>query len=343
MILFFYGEDTYRLNQKLRELKEKFISASLGDTNLSIIEGKTATFDEITRQILAMPFLSKKRLVIIRNLLSEGKKSAKDGSASGREVIDKMTDFLSKTPEATVAVFVEEGVPDRRTALFKKLNKPKISHSTSSVQAQEFKLLENEALRRWVIREIEMRDAKCEPAAISKLIDYVGNDLWRMSNEIKKLASYSKKITQENIELLVQPQIHSNIFDLMDAIASRNLGKSMKELYQLFNDGKAEQYILSMIVLEYRNLLITKDFEQRSDDGLNKWVLAKKAGLHPYVAQKTLALATKYEMEDLKKIYGVLLNFDHRIKTGKIEPKVALELLIYKLTTQKSEIRSTKS
>jgi len=314
MILFFYGEDTYRLNQKLRELKEKFISASLGDTNLSIVDGKTATFDEIVRQILAMPFLSKKRLVIIKNLLSEGKK----------EIIDKMTDFILKTPEATVVVFAEEGVPDRRTSLFKKLNRPKL--------AQEFKPLENEALRRWVRSEMEKAGAAIEPAALTKLIDYVGSDLWRMSNEIKKLASYSKNIKEENIELLVQPQIHSNIFDLMDAIASRNLGKSMKELYQLFNDGKAEQYILSMIVLEYRNLLITKDFDRRAGNGLSKWTLAKKAGLHPYVAQKTLSLATKYELEDLKKIYGTLLNFDHKIKTGKIEPKVALELLIFKLT-----------
>jgi len=314
MILFFYGEDTYRLNQKLKALKEKFISASLGDTNLSIVDGETATFDEIVRQILAMPFLNKKRLVIIKNLLSEGKK----------EVIDKMTDFLLKTPEATVVVFVEEGVPDRRTSLFKKLNRPK--------QAQEFKLLEGEALRRHVRLEVQNQGAEIESVALGKLIDYVGNDLWRMKNEIKKLAAYSKRLTVENIELLVQPQIQSNIFDLMDAIADRNLTKSMKELYQLFDDSKAEQYILSMIVLEYRNLLIAKDLNQRAGNKLNKWMLAKKAAMHPFVAQKTLALASKYELEDLKKVYGVLLNFDHKIKTGRIEPKVALELLIFKLT-----------
>jgi len=223
-----------------------------------------------------------------------------------------------------VLVFAEDGVPDRRTSLFKKLNKSKIS--------QELRPLENEALRRWVIREVEKREGKIEDSATSKLIDYVGNDLWRMANEIAKLTTYNKQITTENIELLVQPQIHSNIFDLMDAIADRNLEQSMKELYQLFDDARAEQYILSMIVLEYRNLLITKDLDKRTGSKLNKWTLAKKAAMHPFVAQKTLALASKYELEDLKKIYGVLLNFDHKIKTGKIEPKVALELLIFKLT-----------
>jgi len=320
MILFFYGEDTYRLNQKLRELKEKFISASLGDTNLSILDGKTVSFDELVRQILALPFLAKTRLVIVKNLLAQAKK----------DLIDKTTEFLPKVPAATVLVFAEEGLPDKRLALFKRLNKPKL--------AQQFALLEPDQLRRWINREVEMRNAKCEQGAVAKLIDYVGSDLWRMSNEIKKLISYSKNIKEENIELLVQPQIQSNIFDLMDAIADRNLEKSMKELYQLFDNGKAEQYILSMIVLEYRNLLIAKDFDNRSGNKLNKWTLVKKAAMHPFVAGKTLALSSKYELEDLQKIYGVLLNFDHKIKTGKIESKVALELLIYRLTTPKVEI-----
>lgn len=322
MILFFFGEDTYRLNQKLKALKEKFISASLGDTNLAILDGETITYDKMIRQILAMPFLAKTRLVIVENIFKKGKK----------EILEKIPNILTKVPSSTVLVFVEEGLPDRRTSLFKKLNQPGQAHSTSSVQAQEFKLLESEPLKRWLKKEVEERGGDIDSASTSKLIDYIGSDLWRMSNEIEKLSSYGKKITPENIELLVQPQIQSNIFDLMDAIADRNLKKSMKELYQLFDDGKAEHYILSMIVLEYRNLLIAKDLNQRAAGKLNQWTLAKKASMHPFVAQKTLALASKYSLEDLKKIYGVLLNFDYKIKTGKIEPKVALELLVFKLT-----------
>jgi len=61
MILFFYGEDTYRLSKKLQELKERFVSASLGDTNLVTIEGEKASYQDLNRQIMALPFLSKKR------------------------------------------------------------------------------------------------------------------------------------------------------------------------------------------------------------------------------------------------------------------------------------------
>lgn len=321
MILFFYGEDTFRMRQKLKALKEKFVTASLGDTNLSVLDGGKVTFDEFVRQILAMPFLSKSRLVIVENIMA-GKKSAQGESASGREVLEKIPDSLAKVPNSTVLVFVEEEAPDRRTALFKRLNKPG--------QAQEFKLLEPEALRRWIKKEVEDRGGTIDPAAISKLFEYVGSDLWRMSNEIDKLTTYNKQLTTENIELLVNPQVESNIFKMIEAVAKKDLKIATQELYKLLKSGEHELYILTMIVWQYRNLLIIKDLSERIKT-TNSWSLAKKAGLSPFVVQKSLMVLPRYSLEDLRKIYRTLSDFDIKIKTGKIESRVALELMIFEL------------
>ena len=311
MIIFFYGEDTYRLHQKIKTLKERFISASLGDTNLAILDGGKVTFDEFTRQILAMPFLAKTRLVIVENIMKG--KSASRG-------LDKIPEALKKVPSSTVLVFVEEGIPDRRTSLFKRLSKEKL---------EEFHLLEPDQLRRWINREVENRKSKIEPEGVSKLIDYIGSDLWRMVNEIDKLIAYSGKITPDSIDLLVNPQIQSNIFDLIDKIALKNLTESERELYKLLNTGENEIYILSMIVYQYRNLLIIKDFEERI--GKNRWAIVKKAGLHPFVVGKCQILTSRYTLDELKKIYRNLLDVDFKIKTGRIESRAALELLIFEL------------
>ncbi len=315
MILFFYGQDTYRMRQKLRELKAKFISASLGDTNLVTLEGQKVTFDELVRQIWALPFLAKTRLVIVENLLI---------SKRPPELLEKVADALKKVPQATVLVFVEEGLPDRRLALFKKLAQEK---------TEEFKLLEPEALRRWLKKEVEARGGSIDSLATSKLIDYLGNDLWRQSNEIDKLLAYNEKISMENIELLVNPQIESDIFKMIEAVANRRLGIAMKELYRLLEAGEHELYILTMIIYQYRNLLVLKDLEAR-DKSNNRWALAKKAGLHPFVVQKSLAVLPQYPLADLKAIYGKILDFDVRLKTGKIEPRVALELLLFELSAK---------
>ena len=317
MIIFFYGEDTFRLKQKIKALKQRFISASLGDTNLAVLEGKGLGFDQAVRQILAMPFLSRKRLVIVENLLKVGLKDTQE----------KMADFLKKVPDTTVLVFMEEGLPDRRLGLFRKLN--------SATKSQEFKLPENEGLRRWILKEVENRQGKIEPAATSRLIEYVGNDLWRLSHELDKLVAYKSKVTSANIELLTTPQIQTNIFSLIEKVAAKNTRQAMHELCQLFQSGFSEIYILTMIAYQYRNLLIIKDIQLRSPR-ISRGELIKQSGLHPFVLTKNLALVGNYDLKGLRNIYQKILNFDTKIKTGKIEPRVALELLIFDLTTPKS-------
>ena len=312
MILFFYGEDTYRMRQKLRALKEKFVSASLGDTNLAVLDGERITNDEFVRQILAMPFLAKTRLVIVENLLGKAKK----------DVIEKIPEGFGKMTASTVLVFVEEGIPDRRTTLFRKLSKERV---------EEFKLLEPESLRRWIKKEVETRGGTIDSAAILKLAEFVGNDLWRMTNEIDKLIAFDPKITPQNIEILVNPQIQTNIFNLIEAVSQKNIKLANKELYRLLNSGAHELYILTMIIYQYRNLLILKDLVERLKN-TNSWTLAKKAGLPPFVVQKSLAVLPKYSLDQLKNIYGALQDFDSQMKTGKIESRVALELLIFKLS-----------
>jgi len=316
MILFFYGEDTYRLKQKVKQLKEKYISASLGDTNLALIDGKTATYDEISRQVLAFPFLAKSRLVIVQNLLREAKK----------ETQEKVVEFLKKIPETTVLVFVEEGKPDKRTVLFKKLAKEK---------TQEVLPLDETNIRSWIAEEVEARGGQIDRVALEKLQQYIGNDLWRLSNEIDKLVTYDTNITQENIELLVKSQTESDVFALIDAIASKRKKQALLELHNLLENGANELYILSMIVYQYRNLLIVSDEVSRG--ARTHWDIAKSAKLHPFVAQKTLQIAKNYTFEELKNIYSELLDFDLDIKTGKVAPKIALDLLVLKLcgSTQK--------
>lgn len=327
MLIFFYGEDNYRLKSAVKKIKEKFISASLGDTNLSIIDGKTAEYNNINRQIMAMPFLSKTRLVIIENLISEGKK----------EVQEKIVEMLSSIPKTTVLLFVESK-PDKRTALFKKLIKAE--------KVQEFLPLDEVKIKLWIKKDVENRGGAIESDAVQMLFEYVGNDLWRMANEIDKLTAYCHSDRREespanagnanklrdaslsaqhdirtnDIELLVTSQVESDIFKMIDAIGNKNLKVALRENQKLLQNGQNELYILSMIVYQYRNLLIVKDSIERRE----------RVAMHPYVYQKTLAQARNFSFEDLKKDYQTLLNFDIAIKTGKMDSRTALTLLLSK-------------
>lgn len=332
MILFIYGEDTYRSKQKIDAIKAKYISASLGDTNLAIadVADKNIDFTQITRMVLAMPFLAKKRLAIIKNLLSTKNKKL-------QEQVGKLID---KVPETTLLVFYEEEVPDQRSSLFKKLKKV--------ASTEEFKKPDEYALKKWIKETVAAQGGSLEPQALEKLILYVGGDLWRLDNEMNKIISYRgtpvlehssvrgvaeeprniKTITVKDVELLVRPNIQSNIFAFIDALGRKNIQRAREELQRLLTQGEHELYIISMIVYQFRNLLIVKDLLER---GKTASEIPSQSGLHPFVVQKSISQASGFSLSDLKKIYRHLLETDLDIKTGVLEPCLALDLLMVKI------------
>lgn len=315
MILFLYGEDNFRSHEKLMAIKKKHIDASLGDTNLSQLDFTDRDYNitDVTRQVLAMPFLAKSRLVILKNLLS---------SKKTKNIQEQTIKLLPKVPQSTILVFYEAGMPDRRSALFKKLLKEK---------SQEFKPLESYQIRQWIIKEIAKNNFEIDSQAIELLIEYCGSDLWKIKNELKKLFVFNSQFSAEDVENLVRPKIEAKIFNLMDAFGTKNLQKAHQELYNLLEKGEPELYIFTMIVGQFRNLLIIKDLIGNNAISNKPFVISKASGLHPYVVQKNMVNAKNFTMEELKKFYQKLLDYDTRMKTGELAQKLALDLLVSEL------------
>lgn len=318
MILFLYGEDNYRSSQKLKALKDKFVE-KYGDTNLETFEEE---FDlaKIKNSITALPFLSDKRMVVIKNILkSKSPTSPLQTGLRGasKSVLDDLVQILDHVPEETILIFWEEGVPDKRTALFKLLQKEK---------SEEFEKLQGYKLTKWIEEEISKRGGKISSRNAEKLASFVGNDLNQLENEIAKLVSFKdrKEIGSEDIDLLVKAKLSSNIFDLVDAVGERNYKKAAKFTHELLEQGENEIYILTMVVRQIRNLILISDLKDRFD----KLQIAKETGIHPYAVQKTLLQTKNFGFEDLKRIYQELLDTDISIKTGEREPRLALDLLV---------------
>lgn len=300
-----HGEDTFSSRKKLEEIKSRFFNSNMGDINITTLEGDNLTFEQVKKAVFITPFLSPKRLIIIKNLISKGKK----------EIQEKVTESLNTFPSFSIVVFYEEGKIEKTTPLFLKLKSDK--------KTEEFPLLSMSALVDWIYQEILKRGGKIEQGAAYRLAQIVGPDLWRASLEIDKLCSYrnGKLIRKEDIELLVKEEIHPKIFSLIDALGERNTKRAHLLLSELLSLGENESYILSMIAYQIRNLLIIKDL-------LEKEKPLNLSGLHPFVLEKTRQQSKNFTKEQLKNIYGKLLETDYNIKTGRLKPYLALDLLI---------------
>ena len=178
-----------------------------------------------------------------------------------------------------------------------------------------------------MVEEFEKNKSKVNPDALDLLISFVKSDLWRMANEINKLSNYKKGsiIKKEDVELLVKPNIENDIFKTIDALVSKDKKLALSLLHKHLDDGDAPLKLLSMITYQFRNLLIIKELQ---DKGEPYATIAKKSGLHPFVVQKNYYLCNQFSIEKLKKIYQKIFQIDSDIKTGKIEPETALDLLL---------------
>jgi len=300
MIIFLYGKDTYRSRQKLNEIIEHYKKIHKSGLNLKYFDDKTINFEEFKNEIQSVSMFNEKKLIVLKNTLS---------SKAFKEFIDS---------KETILLFYEEGevVEDEFVKLLKKYGK-----------WQEFKLLEGPKLKNWVKKEFEKYQTEVELNALDKLIDFVGNNLWQMSNEIKKLVSYKKeqKIMVSDVELLVRPKIETNIFKTIDYVASQRKKQAIELLKKHLEKGDSPFYLLSMISYQFRNLLIVREL---IDKNIPYHLISQKTKLHPYVIQKIYPLAKKFSLPELKKIYQRIFQIDLQIKTGRLNPETALDMFI---------------
>jgi len=312
MIIFLYGQDTYRSRKKLDEIIEGYKKIHKTGLNLKQLSVKETRFQDFSDKLKITSMFDEKKLIVLENIFfnqrfqEEFLKNAKD---------------LIKSKD--IIIVYEKDSIDKRNRFFKFLKK--------EAKSQDFELLEGRKLENWARREFgKHQGVEIDPETLKMFVDYVGSNLWSFSNEIKKLVNYRKKgrIGKKDIELLVRPKIEIDIFKTIDSIAQKDKKQALKLLNKHLEKGDSPLYLLSMINFQFRNLLIIKELiESRKTYS----TILRKSGLHPFVAKKTYFQSQKFNFEELKKIYQKIFQVDLDIKTGKIKPELALEMLIIQI------------
>lgn len=321
MIIFLYGPDTYRIQQKIKQLKNRFIrEKDKSGLGITILDGRGLDLDTLRSRLYASGFFSDKRMIIIKNMLAD----------ADQEILQEAIDYLKKSrkDKDNIIVFVEDKIPAAKKENKNKFQKELLNLLKKADYKQEFFLLSGARLNQWIKKEIARQGGKITGPALNILAAVVGPDLWRLSSEINKLIAYcaSQPIIPETVNLLVKVKLDENIFHLIDALGTKNKKNALRLLKEQLAAGNHLSRIFGMIVSQFRVLLQVK--EALSAGQVNQWSLAKELGVHPYVVKKSLVQVGRFTEDELKNIYQKLLAVDVKIKTTQINPEVLLDLLI---------------
>lgn len=287
---------------------EEYKKAHKGALTLKSFGEENFDLEDVKIETQTASIFQEKKLIIFKNILSLLKKEPR--SPDLLEEFQKSEDII---------IFSEEKDFNEKNSLVKFLKK--------NAKSQEFRPLEGEKLKKWAKEEFLNLEKDISAAALDKLVSFTGNDLWQLSNDIKKLVNFQPegKVEEKSIELLVKPTIELDIFRTIDAIAEKNKKRALFLIHKHLERGDSPVYLLSMINFQFRNLLIVKDLIEKN---LPYYLISKTSKLHPFVVRKTYQQAGKFTFQEIKKIYQKIFQADLDIKTGKISSETALDLLL---------------
>jgi len=323
-IYIFHGNDDTAMRDAVAEMQSKLGDANAAAMNTSHLEGASLTLDALRNAAMASPFLASHRLVVASG-------ASKVFSAEG--VRKLFFDFLQQIPSTTKLVLLENP-----SLVVKK--KPKhwllkwAESEGDRIFVRACDLPEGWQMETWLLKKSEELGAKMMPDAAHELEHLVGNNKEAAILEIKKLMAYtgySGTIQKTHVEKVgTQIGDQGDFFKLVDSMTSGNTARTMELLRDLLQE---QDHILLFFSLvgQFRLLLETKELLETGRGDVD---FAKELGIHPYRAEKLAAQARRFTMPTLETIYQRLVDLDLQIKTGEMEPDLAMETFIAQLTAQ---------
>lgn len=301
MITTLTGSNNFMLQSELSRRISEFVKTN-SDMALERLDCEDAEYETITGSLQSLPFLSPEKLVILRH------------PGVHKRFADELENLIKTIPDTTLVIIVEPK-PDKRSIYYKNLKKLTDFH--------EFNVLDGNSLANWLVSEAESRKGSISPRGARYLVERVGDNQQLLSNELDKLLTYDPKISQENIDLLTEQAPQGNIFQMLDAAFAGNTKRAL-ELYESQRAQKVEPVIIvGMLARQLHILALVKTAGERSTSEI-----AQEAGLNPYALQKTLGIAKRMTLSQIKKLVADLLELDIKTKSTSIDADEALKLYI---------------
>ncbi|MGM0651225.1 MAG: DNA polymerase III subunit delta [Bacillota bacterium] len=327
-----YGEERYLQEELISLLAAAFLDGE-SEYGWENYDGRSLNLEQIIERLSEGGLFSSRRLIVVDNppYLTpvrrneekvEGEKESIQ-SSSEKKHAEMLEEYLKQAftgGQQGILIFLTRAV-DRRRRIFKVLNKYGTVLDCSP--------LKGEALASWIKNKASKFGKKIERSALEKILASGNHDLHFLSNELNKYASYldseEEIITTSVVEELFTGDIQGDVFKLSDAMAEGNLAGAYNIMDLLLRKREKPLLIFFMLVRHYRLLLQTHSLMQ---DGLPQQEFASTLEIHPFVAGKLREQAVSYNRYVLEEVLMALQEADRQIKTGRIEPERALELIL---------------
>lgn len=301
MIYLFYGKNTFAARQQVNKIIERYRKSTGDDFGLHRFDYESDP-GEVINALSAQSMFTENSLVVL------------DHPSRNRDMAESLRQNLGRVPSSTVLVVYDPGI-DGKTKWFKDLK--------SVANTKEFKPKPEKQLVSWVVSVARTQGVEVDRKSAQVLVDRVGDDQWRLQQEIEKLV-LAGSFDYESIAKLTTPTPSHTVFELLDALAAGNEKTALNHYDDLRKQNIHELEILAMLGWQMRNLLVVA-----AGKGKAEREISKDHGINPYVVNKSRNVANKLELKDLMEAYERIMQTDWDIKSGgTADPEASLEQIM---------------
>ncbi|MDP2640992.1 MAG: hypothetical protein Q8P39_00410 [Candidatus Yanofskybacteria bacterium] len=300
MLIFFYGTDSFRIRKKLKALKERY--KEIAPVSLQVREWEEPDFSSVQQELETQSLFREKRFFVLRNWY--GHSGCEEFLATHRKL------FIED--ENNIVVLVQEGELSVNPSLFAFL-------SESCALMREFSQLSGKELQDWAAKTAAGYKASLPSSVLDRAVAASCGDLWRLDQDIKKLAAYGKQGAAE----LIHTDASISIFQTLNAWGRKDTATALAHVRVHEQQGDSPLFVSSMLISHIRSLLSVQDLQERGYDTAR---IAKESGVR--FPAKLLAVARLFTRQELLSAFSSLWRIERALKSGRIQGFFPLEFFI---------------
>jgi DNA polymerase III subunit delta len=317
-----FGTDHYLVRESISAVSRSVFPDPAGEAAITRFPGTQAKLADVQDELFTLPFLSRRRLVIVEEADPFVTKHRKELEA------------YVERPSSTGILLLQVKQWTVTTNLAKRVDKLGLAIDCNAVpEKQAGKVVS------WLIQYVQTRcDAQLEPAAANLLVELVGLEIGILASEVEKLAVYAgetKRIERADVARMVGAGRVETVWKALDAATTGHARTALELLDNLLAAGEMPVMLLaamsaSLVKIHHAGRL------RRARLGLDE--ACRIAGINPYFASKTGEQHAHLGPRRVDQLPATLLRADLDLKGGSsAEPRVVLERLLVGLAQPRDD------
>ncbi|MDB4010424.1 DNA polymerase III subunit delta [Polaribacter sp.] len=294
-IYFLMGEESYYIDKISDFIEETVLDEAEKGFNQQVMYGRDATIEDIVGAAKRYPMMAERQVLIV--------KEAQDLSRN----IEKLVSYAENPQPTTVLVLnYKYKKLDKRKKLYKVIAK-------SGLIFESKKLYENQVLD-WIRRVLSGKKYQVEPKAAQMLVEFLGTNLSKISNELDKLMLILPEgtiINPTHIEENIGISKDYNNFELRKAVGEKNVVKANRIIAYFAENPKNNPLVMTISLLNsfFTQLLLFHSLDDRSKNSV-----AKMLGVNPFFVDEYFLAARNYPMRKVAQVIAFLRDADIKSK-----------------------------